>query len=61
MLVWVGNERKRRHHIPPTFAERQQRLGTEQRRGSQGSDTDVNTDAMSMALIKNDVTSQTDK
>jgi hypothetical protein len=53
--------------IPSTFAERQQRLGTEQRSSSQGSDTDVNTeqkyntDDMSMALVKNNVTSRTDK
>lgn len=53
--------------IPSTFAGRQQRLGTEQRRSSQGSDTDVNmkqkynTDTTSMALIKNNVTSKTDK
>lgn len=53
--------------IPMTFTECRQRLGTEQRRTSQGSDTDVsveqkyNTDVTSVALIKNNVTSKTDK
>lgn len=53
--------------IPMTFTECQQRLGTEQRRSSQGSDTDVNMeqkynmDVMSLSLIKNNATSNIDK